>query len=91
MLRFDSIAMAWHDNDRPEMAVVAVAVDRAGHALAGQIPRGGSAADVSIGDEASCDGDESIAVLLYELLQAQYTWTSATFGTIPLRLAPAEP
>ena len=38
VLRFDSIAMAWHDPARAAFSMIALAVDRAGNAVAGRIP-----------------------------------------------------
>lgn len=82
-LRFDSIAMVWHDPDRPSFSLVALAIDRAGNFLAGRIPDGGGADDIELTDEAPTAGDEFLAVLLHELLQAQYEWTTAVFGLVP--------
>jgi len=82
VLRFDSIAMVWHDPDRAALSMVALAVDRAGNALAGRIPAGGTAADIEIVDGESPAGD-MIAVLLRDVLLAQYEWTSKVFGLVP--------
>jgi len=82
VLRFDSIAMAWHDPARAAFCVVAVAVDRAGNALAGRVPAGGTADDVEVIDDES-PADEIIIGLLRDVLLAQYEWTSAVFGLVP--------
>lgn len=82
VLRFDSIAMVWHDPDRATLSMVALAVDRAGNALAGRLPAGGTAADIEITDDKPAD-DDAIVALLHEVLQAQYDWTSTAFGLAP--------
>lgn len=82
VLRFDSIAMVWHDPGRAMLPVVALAVDRAGNALAGWLPDGGTAADIAVSDDDPAAEDLIIA-LLHELLQAQYEWTSTVFGLVP--------
>jgi hypothetical protein len=82
VLRFDSIAMVWHDPARAALSMVAVAVDRAGNALAGQIPAGGTSADIEITDDEAPD-DEAVAGLLRDVLLAQYEWTAAVFGLVP--------
>ena len=81
VLRFDSIAMVWHDPGRAALSMVALAVDRAGNAVAGRIPSGGSTADIEIVDDESSDG--MIVVLLRDVLLAQYEWTSKVFGLVP--------
>lgn len=82
VLRFDSIVMAWHDPGLVTHAIVAVAADRDGNALAGWIPSPGSAADIEItGDETPAD--TPIIVLLRDVLLAQYEWTAAVFGLVP--------
>jgi hypothetical protein len=81
VLRFDSIAMVWCDPGRAAFSMVALAVDRAGNALAGRIPVGGSAADIEItADEPAAD--DILVALLRDVLQAQYEWTSAVFGRV---------
>jgi hypothetical protein len=79
VLRFDSIVMVWHDPGRTAFSMVALAVDRAGNALAGRIPADGTTADIEITDEEPADDDKIIA-LLRDVLQAQYEWTSTAFG-----------
>jgi hypothetical protein len=74
--------MVWHDPARTAFSTVAVAVDRAGNALAGQIPAGGTSADIEITDDEAPD-DEAIAGLLRDVLLAQYEWTAAVFGLVP--------
>jgi hypothetical protein len=82
VLRFDSIAMVWHDPARAAFSVVALVVDRAGNALGGRVPAGGTSADIEIvGDKPS--DDEVIVGLLRDVLLAQYEWTSAVFGLVP--------
>lgn len=81
VLRFDSIAMVWHDPGRAALSMVALAVDRAGNALAGRIPAGGTAADIEIVDDES--PSDRIVVLLRDVLLAQYEWTSKVFGLVP--------
>jgi hypothetical protein len=82
VLRFDSIAMVWHDPARAAFSVVALVVDRAGNALGGRVPAGGTPADIEIvGDKPS--DDEVIVRLLRDVLLAQYEWTSAVFGLVP--------
>src|SRR5487761_147058 len=81
VLRFDSIAMVWHDPARAAFPMVALAVDRAGNALAGRIPAAGTSADIEIIDEPSAD--DLIVGLLRDVLLAQYEWTSAVFGLVP--------
>jgi len=82
VLRFDSIAMVWHDPARTAFSVVALVVDRAGNALGGRIPAGGTSADIEvIGDKRAAD--EVIVGLLRDVLLAQYEWTSAVFGLVP--------
>jgi hypothetical protein len=61
--------------------MVALAVDRAGNALAGRIPAAGTSADIEIIDEPSAD--DLIVGLLRDVLLAQYEWTSAVFGLVP--------
>jgi hypothetical protein len=78
VLRFDSIAMVWQDPGRAAFSMVAVAVDRAGNALAGRIPAGGTSADIEI-----IEADDTIVALLRDVLLAQYEWTSAVFGLVP--------
>ena len=82
VLRFDSIAMVWHDPARAAFSTVAVAVDRAGNAVAGQIPAGGTSADIEITDVEAPD-DDVTAGLLRDVLLAQYEWTAAVFGLVP--------
>jgi hypothetical protein len=82
VLRFDSIAMVWHDPARAAFSMVALAVDRAGNAVAGRIPAGGTSADIEIIDDEP-PADDVIAVLLRDVLLAQYEWTSAVFGLVP--------
>ena len=82
VLRFDSIAMVWHDRDRAMFSMVALAVDRAGNALAGRLPSGGTVADIEVTDDESSD-DDVIVALLHEVLQAQYDWTTTAFGLVP--------
>jgi hypothetical protein len=82
VLRFDSITMAWHDPKRPASALVALATDRAGYLLAGQVPVGGTENDIELTAVQSAR-DEFLAGLLHELLQAQYTWTTTAFGLVP--------
>jgi hypothetical protein len=83
VLRFDSIAMAWHDPDRPSFAIIALAMDRAGNFLAGWIRDGGTADDIELTDEAPSTADKVLAALLHEVLQAQYEWTTTAFGLVP--------
>jgi hypothetical protein len=61
--------------------VIAVAVDRAGNAVAGRIPAGGTSADIEVtgGDPPADD----VAGLLRDVLLAQYEWTAAVFGLVP--------
>ncbi len=82
VLRFDSIVMVWHDPDRAMFSMVALAVDRAGNALAGRLPAGGTATDIEIIDDRPAD-DDMIIGLLHEVLQAQYDWTTTAFGLVP--------
>jgi hypothetical protein len=82
VLRFDSIAMVWHDPRRAAFSMVAVAVDRAGNALAGRIPAGGTSADIEIIDGEPL-ADDIIVGLLRDVLLAQYEWTSNVFGLVP--------
>ena len=82
VLRFDSIAMVWHDPGRAMFSLVALAVDRAGNALAGWLPDGGGATDIEVSDDESAT-DDIIVALLHELLQAQYDWTTTAFGLVP--------
>jgi hypothetical protein len=81
-LRFDSLAMVWHDPARTAFSMVAVVVDRAGNALAGRIPAGGTAPDIQVIDDTAA-GDHVIAGLLRDVLLAQYEWTSTVFGLVP--------
>jgi hypothetical protein len=82
VLRFDAIAMVWHDPARAGFSVVALVVDRAGNALGGRVPAGGTSADIEIvGDKPAAD--EIIVGLLRDVLLAQYEWTSAVFGLVP--------
>jgi hypothetical protein len=81
VLRFDSIAMVWHDPARVAFSMVAVAVDRTGNALAGRIRAGGTSADIEITDDEP--PDDVIAGLLRDVLLAQYEWTAAVFGLVP--------
>lgn len=80
-LRFDSIAMAWNDPGHAGFSVVA-AVDRAGNALAGQLPAKGSAVDIELVDLAPY-ADDPIIMLLRDVLLAQYEWTCDVFGIVP--------
>jgi hypothetical protein len=82
VLRFDSIAMVWHDPGSAAFSLVALVVDRAGNALAGRIPAGGTAADIEMTGDEPTAGD-AIADLLRDVLLAQYEWTSAVFGLVP--------
>ncbi|MGH3264259.1 MAG: hypothetical protein ACRDNS_19940 [Trebonia sp.] len=82
VLRFDSIAMAWHDPGRSAFSIVAVVVDRAGNALTGHIPAGGTSADIRVIDSQP-SGDDLIIGLLRDVLLAQYEWTSKVFGLVP--------
>lgn len=82
VLRFDSIAMVWHDPARAAFSVIAVVVDRSGNALVGRIPAGGTSADIQVLDNAS-SGDDVIIGLLRDVLLAQYEWTSTVFGLVP--------
>ena len=82
VLRFDSIAMVWCDPGRVMFSLVALAVDRAGNALAGWLPDGGGLADIEVTDERP-PSDDIIVALLHELLQAQYEWTTTAFGLVP--------
>ena len=82
VLRFDSIAMVWHDPARTTFSMVAVVVDRAGNALAGRIPADGTAADIQVIDNTP-GGDDVVAGLLRDVLLAQYEWTSTVFGLVP--------
>ena len=82
VLRFDSIAMVWCDPGRAMFSLVALAVDRAGNALAGRLPSGGGLADIEVTDERST-ADDLIVALLHEVLQAQYEWTTTAFGLVP--------
>jgi hypothetical protein len=75
--------MAWHDPARAAFSVIAVAVDRAGNAVAGRIPAGGTPAGIEITDGGPPAGDDSVAGLLRDVLLAQYEWTSAVFGLVP--------
>jgi hypothetical protein len=82
VLRFDSIAMVWHDPGRAAFSMVTLAVDRTGNALAGRIPAGGTSADIEITDHEPPAGGNVVA-LLRDVLLAQYEWTSAVFGLVP--------
>jgi hypothetical protein len=91
-LRFDSIAMAWHDPGRAAFSMIVVAVDRAGNALGGRIPAGGSSAEIQVtgagpsaaaADDDDADADDAIVALLRDVLLAQYEWTSTVFGLVP--------
>ena len=82
VLRFDSIVMAWRDAEHPAFSLVALAVDRAGNFLAGRVPDSGTEADIEVTDEAPDARDKAFLVLLHELLQAQYDWTTTAFGLI---------
>lgn len=82
VLRFDSIAMAWRDPEHPAFSLVALAVDRAGNFLAGRVPDGGTEADIEVTGEAPDARDKAFLVLLHELLQAQYDWTTTAFGLV---------
>jgi hypothetical protein len=82
VLRFDSIAMVWHDPGRGAFPMVAMAVDRAGNALSGQVPAGGTPADIELTDDEPLSGDVIVG-LLRDVLLAQYEWTSAVFGLVP--------
>jgi hypothetical protein len=82
VLRFDSIAMVWHDPGRAALPLVALAVDRAGYALAGWLPEGAAEADIEVTDDDPA-ADDLIVALLHELLQAQFEWTSTVFGLVP--------
>jgi hypothetical protein len=62
--------------------MVAVVVDRAGNALAGRIPSGGTSADIEI-TEGEPPADDFIVGLLRDVLLAQYEWTAAVFGLVP--------
>jgi len=57
-------------------------VDRAGNAVAGRIPAGGTPEDIEITDDEP-QADDVIAALLRDVLLAQYEWTSAVFGLVP--------
>jgi hypothetical protein len=83
VLRFDSIAMVWHDRDRAMFSMVALAVDRAGNALAGRLPAGGTTADIEVTDDEPSAADDMLIALLHEVLQAQYDWTTTAFGLVP--------
>ena len=63
-------------------SMVALVVDRTGNCLAGRVPDGGDATDIEVvrGEPPAGDG---IAVLLHDVLLAQYEWTSAVFGAVP--------
>jgi len=68
-------------------AVVTWAVDRAGNALLGWFPAADRGAEIELmGDAVSADN--RIVALLRDVLLAQYAWTSAVFGVVPL-LAPS--
>ncbi|MGH3278217.1 MAG: hypothetical protein ACRDNW_03675 [Trebonia sp.] len=82
VLRFDSIAMVWHDPDRAMYSMVALAVDRAGNAIAGRLPAGATTEDIEVIDDKPAD-DAMIVALLHEVLQAQYDWTTTAFGLVP--------
>jgi hypothetical protein len=79
VLRFDSIVMVWRDPALTTFSLVALAVDRAGHALAGRIPADGTAADIQVTDDEPA-ADDKIIALLRDVLQAQYEWTATAFG-----------
>jgi hypothetical protein len=82
ILRFDSIALVWHDPARAAFSMVVVAVDRAGNTLGGRIPAGGTSADIEIvGGEPPAD--DAIVDLLRDVLLAQYEWTTTVFGLVP--------
>lgn len=82
VLRFDSIAMVWHDPDRAMFSMVALAVDRVGNALTGRLRTGGTEADIEVtGDQSTAD--DIIVALLHEVLLAQYDWTTTAFGLVP--------
>jgi len=82
VLRFDSIVMAWRDAEHPAFSLVALAVDRAGNFLAGRVPDSGTEADIEVTEEAPDARDKAFLGLLHELLQAQYDWTTTTFGLV---------
>lgn len=81
LLRFDSIALAW-ELLQPAGGVAALVVDRAGSALAGWIPAGGTVADITVHNDV-LEPDDQVIRLLSEVLQAQYTWTATVFGSGP--------
>ena len=60
-------------------AVAAWATDRAGAALLGWAPEGGTAAEINVSDD--LDSGDPVISLLGEILDAQYIWTTAVFGT----------
>lgn len=83
VLRFDSIALAWDLRLlRPAAGLAAWVVDRAGAALAGWLPDGGTVTDIAVRDDV-LDPDDHVVRLLRDLLHAQYTWTTTVFGISP--------
>jgi hypothetical protein len=65
---------------RPTM--VGCAVDRAGNALLGWFTADGTPAGIEI--TGGVTTDDKIVTLLRDVLLAQYAWTSACFGEVPL-------
>jgi hypothetical protein len=63
-----------------EPALAVWAADRAGAALLMWAPAGGTAEDIAC-DEDLLDADDPIVAHLTDVLDAQYAWTSAVFGT----------
>lgn len=82
VLRFDAIAMVWRDPRLAGFSMVALVVDRTGNCLAGRVPDGGDATDIEV-VRGEPPADDGIAVLLHDVLLAQYEWTSAVFGVVP--------
>jgi hypothetical protein len=79
MLRMDSIALARKADG--VASVTAWATDRSGAALLGWAPVGAAATEIVVSDDLSLD--DPVIALLREILQAQYAWNTAVFGTGP--------
>jgi hypothetical protein len=74
------VARADLDDGVAEPALAVWAVDRAGAALLMWAPADGMAEDIACSEEL-LDADDPVVAHLTEVLDAQYAWTSAVFGT----------
>jgi hypothetical protein len=68
--------------DASEAILVTVTVDRAGATLLAYVPCDGTEEDIIVA-AATGSGVDDVALPLHDLLDAQYTWTTACFGTQP--------